>query len=369
MTGGTIAESVPRAFPRIRRPDPVPGDFRAIGGDAADFPNVSVRDRLLPGGPAMKPLVVAFCLLACGGVLLGDAPSSPMPPGKPTPLLEELVRMTRAGSSDVAVLAYARAHRTELPPEVSDDDLRWLRDSGVSARVVGYMTAIDVRASDGEAEALETDSSEGGSQPRAASPSAESREEDSGFSERYAAGYPDRSADSDAGNGYDDYPVDYDFDSPYGFGYSPYPLFFVENEGFVGRFHGRGHRFHPRRGFDAGRGFRGHRGNGADHGGFREAWRERGLIARRGSPAVIRPRGSARPVFASRGFVAGRPGTRSSGHRGFGATGSARVGSPHGFRAPGGFGRPPFSGGGRSGGGFRGGPGMTVGPSGGRARR
>src|SRR2546430_16462346 len=95
----------------------------------------------------MKP-AVAFCvLLACCAVLLGESPSSGPLARKPATLLEDLARLTQAGSSDVTVLAYAKAHRLELPPEVSDRDLRWLRDTGVSELVVRYMSAIDVRAS------------------------------------------------------------------------------------------------------------------------------------------------------------------------------------------------------------------------------
>src|SRR6202158_2108844 len=95
----------------------------------------------------MKRAVAFWFLLACCGVLLGNSGNPGSLPNKPATRLQDLVRMTRAGSSDVAVLAYAKAHRAELPPEVSDSDLRWLRNSGVSETVVGYMTAIDVRAS------------------------------------------------------------------------------------------------------------------------------------------------------------------------------------------------------------------------------
>src|SRR6476469_9675393 len=83
---------------------------------------------------------VAFSILFAGSRLLLGASPSP-------PLLEELVRMTKAGASDVSVLAYARAHRLELPEELSVAALQWLRSAGVSERVVSYMSAIDVRAS------------------------------------------------------------------------------------------------------------------------------------------------------------------------------------------------------------------------------
>src|ERR1700737_1220703 len=95
----------------------------------------------------MKPALAFSFLLLCCGVLLADSMARLPLPRKPATLLGDLVRMTQAGSSDVTVLAYAKAHRLELPPEVSDRDLRWLRDSGVSELGVRYMSAIDVRAS------------------------------------------------------------------------------------------------------------------------------------------------------------------------------------------------------------------------------
>ena len=92
----------------------------------------------------MKPAFAFSFLLTCCGVLLADSTTRSPLPHKPATLLDDLVRMTQAGSSDVTVLAYAKAHRLELPPEVSDRDLRRLRDSGVSELVVRYMSAIDV---------------------------------------------------------------------------------------------------------------------------------------------------------------------------------------------------------------------------------
>lgn len=83
---------------------------------------------------------VAFSVLFAGSVLLLGESRTP-------PALAEIVRMTKAGASDVSVLAYARAHRLELPEELSVAALQWLRGAGVSERVVSYMSAIDVRAS------------------------------------------------------------------------------------------------------------------------------------------------------------------------------------------------------------------------------
>jgi hypothetical protein len=279
----------------------------------------------------MKRAVAFSFLLACCGLLLGDS-TAPLS-RKPAPLLEELVRLTKAGSSDATALAYAKAHRLELPPEVSDDDLLWLRESGVSETVVRYMTAIDIRASDaGRQEDVAYDSQEATPYPRAAYSHADSTYD----------GYPD--------NDYDTYPAsDYGGYYPfYGGGYYPYPVYFLVNDhGFFRRFHGGGHRFGGHRGFDGGRGFRGHRGGVVGHGGSRDSWRERGFGGRRGGSIVVGPRGSGRPAFPRGNFAAGSRGPRG------GAIGR------------GGFGHPGLSSGGHTGGGFGRG---TIGHSGGGRR-
>src|SRR6476660_7777508 len=86
----------------------------------------------------MKRAVAFSFFLACSGLLLAAPPS----------LLDDVVRLTRDELSDETVLAYAKAHRGELPPVVTADRLQWLRESGVSERVVRYLRAIDVRAGD-----------------------------------------------------------------------------------------------------------------------------------------------------------------------------------------------------------------------------
>ena len=323
----------------------------------------------------MKRAVAFSFLLASCGVLLGDSPNPGPLPRKPATLLEDLVRLTKGGSSDVTVLAYAKRHRLELPPEVSDDDLLWLRNSGVSEMVVRYMTAFDVRASgEGAQEDVAYGSYEDAAHPRAAYSYPES-DDDS-----YRGSYPDCYSDA--------YPADYGYDyyPSYGYGYYPYPLyFFVDHGGFFGRFHRRDHRFGRHRGFDGGRGFRGHRGGVVGHGWSRDPWRERGFSGRRGRSIVVGPRGSGRPAFARGGFGARFQGPRGRaiGHRGFGPPGSARSSFSHGFgrprggvSGPGGFSHPGFSRGPHTGGGFSRSPigisrGGRVAPGlpGGRGRR
>lgn len=312
---------------------------------------------------------VSLCLLLAGGsVLLADTPnpnptskSAPAPASAtrpPTTLLEDLVRMTRAGEPNAAILVYAKAHRMELPPELSDATLRWLRDSGVHESVVRYMAAIDVRASGATAPEGVTYAD----QDRRAGPDYDDEAEDSGAN-RHAEVYTGLSSNPDSGYGpYGDYGYGYGY--PYGydsFGYgypylfSPFPNFFiVERRGF---FRNRGHHNHR---FDGG----GHRRGGIVR-GPREAWRDRGAGGRRGGGMAMGPRYSRRPAIARGGFAHGPAGPR--GFRG------PAMGS-RGFAGPSGFGRAPRP---ASGGGFRG-PGRSFGggravagspPAGGRGRR
>ena len=329
----------------------------------------------------MKRAVAFSFLLACCGVLLGDStnPGS-SPTRKPATLLEDLVAMTRAGSSDVAVLAYAKAHRADLPPEVSDSDLRWLRNSGVSESVVAYMTAIDVRASsEGAWEDVASSSDEETVRPRAAYSNSQS---DYDIGSSYPDRYAESSYDAYPGYGYDDYGY-YPF---YDYGYYPYPTyFFIDRDGFFRRFRGRDHRFVGRGGFDRNRGFQGRGRTAVGRGGSREAWRERGFAGRRDRSVVVGPRASGRSGFGRGGFPAGAQGSRGRafGQRGFGPSGPARGSFPHGFSGPrggggghGGFSHPGFSGSPRAASGFSrgasgnsGGGGRAAGgPHGGRGR-
>jgi hypothetical protein len=327
----------------------------------------------------MKRAVFFSFLLACGGVLLADSPRDSRS------LLQDLVRMTNAGLSDATILVYAKEHRRELPSEVSAEDLRWLRQSGVGEPVVRYMAAIDVRSEDGGAEADEGDG--GYDSDEAVSYSARRDSySDGGYDDnRYAGAYDDNDADSYADNSYDSYPETYynDYYPYYGAGFYPYPAyFFADYGGFYGRFRGRGF----------GRGFAGRRGRGFDRGGFgrprfprgdfdrSRGGRgdfDRGVGTRRGS--VILGRGApGRPTFVPRRFDQGFRGSRGDViSRGVPQRSFSRGGFAPGSRAPrgpvvrsGGFGRPSFSGGGHSSGfgrpsfsgGGRSGGGVSRGP-------
>jgi hypothetical protein len=317
----------------------------------------------------MKRAVAFSFLLACAGVLLGDSPGA-IPSRDSRSLLQDLVRMTNGGFSDETVLVYAKAHRLELPSEVRTDDLLWLRKSGVGEPVIRYMSAIDVRATDGGAR--EDDADDAGYADEAASYSAAANS----YSDDDYGSYRD-SDDSSYSDGYDDnYPETYynDYYPFYGAGY-PYPAyFFVNHNGFFGRFRGRGHGFPGRRGHVIGRG------------GFGR-WRStRGdfdrRLGRRRESVIVGHRGPGRPAISR-----GNPGQGFRGQRG-GVIGRGvpaqrtfpRGGFSPGPRAPrgavvrnGGFGRPGFAGGGHARGGFSRGPvarsGGGRGAVGGRGRR
>ena len=319
----------------------------------------------------MKRAIAFSFLLACSGVLLGDSPDSRSPSRESPSLLQDLVQMTNGGLSPETILGYAKAHRVELPPEVSNEDLLWLRRSGVSERVIRYMSAIDVRASDAGAENVAYDSDEAADYS-AASDSYSTRY-GGGYAGGYSESYPDRDYDSYPESYYDSYPESYynDYYPFYGAGYYPYPAyFFADQRGFFGRFRGRG------------RGFVGRRDRFFDRGGFgrprfprggfgRDGWRDRGgLIAgRRGPGRSVFPRGNGGQGFRGPGETVVRRG-------GPGRSVFPRGGFGHGPSGPrgavgrnGGFGHPGFSGGGHASSGFGRGPTARSGGSRGSSGR
>lgn len=329
----------------------------------------------------MKCAVAFFLLLAGCGVALGDSPGPVRPPRRAAPLLEELVQMTRAGASEATVLAYARAHRIELPPELSDTSLLWLHESGVGPTVVSYMAAIDVRASRStmpegvtDASAMRADAarsrdayaSEGGGESSGDDDRDADAETDGGIS---AYPYTDANdsglyADSDSG-GFPYASSYWDSDLFFGDPYFSFPAFvFVDHGRFLRRFphrDGRDHRFEG-----------GSRGRRHDGGDFREAWRERGPRGNRDGSMAAGNRNSMRPAFARRGFGPGARGVRgrSIGLSGFRAP-HGRTGSFSGprSRGPSGFAGSPRSGGFRGAIGMSGGGRAASGPRGGRGMR
>ena len=330
----------------------------------------------------MKPTVAFVALLACSAILLGNQTSPGSSTRTTSRLLDELVQMTQSGSSDADVLAYAQAHRRELPPELSDRDLRYLREAGVSARVVNYMSAIDVRPSDEqlrESPVYPEDSvPPRGSHAYPESPDQQSpdqQSEDVPYGNGDMNGYvssPDSYAGSPYGSGgwgggYCDPFWDFGCSYPFGYGYFSYPLYFF----FPFPFFGHSHHFHDHHGHvdhhwhDGGNQPTPH-GNMIARSDPREAWRERGSNASSRRTAVVAPRGSARTSFARQGIAAAPRGIgRAPVSRGFASSSPARrTFAGGGFRGPapglgsrGGVSRPSFSSGGMrsfSGGGMRG---------------
>jgi hypothetical protein len=307
----------------------------------------------------MKCAIAFSVLLAGCSTLLGDAPNeSPPPRATASTLLEDLVRMTRAASSDAAVLAYARAHRAELPAELPDSSLRWLRASGVSERVVRYMSAIDVRDENPDASrrayVSEEESDRGEVTERPAN-----RDSGRSYDTEAYAGY-----DSDAADYGDGYGYRYAYDPYFGYPYLSAPYLsdpFVNRGDFLRFRDHRKHRGHRDPRFDGG----GSRSR--DRSGSRDAWRDRGSGGR-----AMGPRNSERS-FARGGFRGARGGARTVGPRGFAPPRSARGIFSPGFGGPRshetrGFGNPARSRGAppRSDGGFS--RGSTAASRGGRGR-
>jgi hypothetical protein len=55
------------------------------------------------------------------------------------PLLNDVVEMTRAGLSDATIVAYVKARRSRLEPDLAADDLIRLRQAGVHEPVIRYI--------------------------------------------------------------------------------------------------------------------------------------------------------------------------------------------------------------------------------------
>ena len=71
----------------------------------------------MEGGAAMKRALAVSFLLGCCGYLLADANTAPPP--RQVQVLQEIVRLTHTGASEDMVLAFARAHRQELPSKAA----------------------------------------------------------------------------------------------------------------------------------------------------------------------------------------------------------------------------------------------------------
>ena len=332
-------------------------------------------------------------------------------PRTPAQILDEIVKLTKAGLGDETVLAYAKAHRGELPAVLPNDRLNYLRDSGVSRTVILYLTAIDVRASgDVPAEDAVYAMGEGDNQD-APPPQEEPVPPQAQQAPPANEDWPDVAYDSGGasdpgytgmnsyGNDYyanDYYPAsDYlsyygGWGYPYYGGYPWWPAYFFVD--VSGHSHGHGHGHDGHGGHGHGGNGDGHHGNGGHwgdgnggqggNGGGRggngtsgQSWRDRPVQAHNDFTQGARQprtdfaaRGQARSMVPSRGSsqawrgnaggprVVGRPGfSNGGGDRSAAAMSRGSIG--RGGRSPGVVGRPGFSGnGGFSAGGMGRGP-------------
>jgi len=276
----------------------------------------------------MKRAVAVSFLIGCCGYLLADAPTPPAH----SRALDEIVQMTRTGASDEAVLAFARAHRRELPSRVSEQDLQWLHASGVSDRVVRYLWAVDVRLP-------ETGGPEGvtyGSGQVAPAPGPypyDTYPPDNGSS-----GSPD-----DGYAGYDSPSGPYDDSGFYDYWYTPYfnayPFAYYPSYAYpyyypYYAFHGHG--FHGHNGHVDHHDGHGHWASNSGHGNAADSWRSGSSAAYRSAPVTSGSRGSGRPVYA-RGTFASRPAISRgamAGRGGMSRPAPARSGMTRGFAGP-----------------------------------
>lgn len=64
-----------------------------------------------------------------------------------TPLLDEVVRLSNAGTSDSTIIAFIHARQARLEWAPTADDLVQLKQAGVSEKVVEYLASIPVAGS------------------------------------------------------------------------------------------------------------------------------------------------------------------------------------------------------------------------------
>ena len=172
--------------------------------------------------PLRLAAALSFVLVAAPALAAtpGKRPLAPATTAKLSdPLLEDVVRMTRAGIPEPAIVAFVRARRARLE-SVTADDLIALEREKVGEHVLSYLAEI------------RTDEPEAGS--------AEARSEESAEDEGTA--YPVAPPDG----GIYGYPYGYSY--PYGWGFYPYGSFgfFIGRPFFGHRFFFRGRVVGPR---------------------------------------------------------------------------------------------------------------------------
>jgi hypothetical protein len=263
---------------------------------------------------AMKRAIFLTVLFSCGSLLADD--SVPAPPQKPT-VLDEIVHMSQAGAPEDTVLAYAQAHRAELPSRLSDADLQWLRQAGVGERTVRYLRAVDVRVPAGAGQQGYTYGPSGEMPPRYVGQQYPAPPPSEAYDPAYPnQPYPNQAYPDNGYVGYDSAPGPYDDNGFYNYWYTPYfnaypyyayPYYYpyypyyYPYYAFHGHGHGHGHDGHVDH-----HGGHGNWGNGNTHNNTADSWRSRGSVAQRNSPMTMGPRSQGSQAYA-RGNVATAP--------------------------------------------------------------
>jgi hypothetical protein len=231
----------------------------------------------LGGETAMKRLAIfpAILILSAAAVLAQSGPSSTRFSNL---LLNDVVRMTKAGMPDATIVAYVKVRRAGID-SVNADDLLQLRRAGVGEPVIQYLAGVA---------------------PLDEGRSGETRQGDVTYDSGDGTAYPVEPA-YDGGYVY-----------PYGYGYYPYDGggYFSTSGVFIGGRRFLRHHFFPHRPFF-------HR-----HAFFGSRFAHRPFFPRRGFRGFAGPRGSvfprgsrmASPPMRGRGFA----GSRMPSGRGFG---------------------------------------------------
>jgi hypothetical protein len=235
--------------------------------------NVAVKEAALRAEMVMKRLAIfsAILILSAAAVLAQSGPSSTR---FSNPLLNDVIRMTKARMPDATIVAYVKARRAGID-SVSADDLMQLRRAGVGEPVIQYLAGVA---------------------PLDEGRSGEARQGDVTYDSGDGTAHPVEPA-YDEGNVY-----------PYGYGYYPYDGggYFSTSVVFIGGRRFLRRHFFPHRPFFHHRVFFGSRF--AHRPFFPRRGFHHGLPPRRGSASL-----GSRPAFSP---MAGRTGPRFAGPRG-----------------------------------------------------
>lgn len=113
-----------------------------------------------------RSAIFSAFLIVCAAVALAQ---SPPPTRFSNSLLNDVVRMTKAGMADATIVAYVKARRARLDSTLSADDLIQLRGSGVDEPVIQYLAGVGAldegRSGEGRQRDVGYDSGDGNAYP------------------------------------------------------------------------------------------------------------------------------------------------------------------------------------------------------------